>query len=95
MAKLTSKGQVTIPKRMRDYLGLKPGSTVQFEVNSDGQVLLKAAETEKTAESQQERLEKAVAALRGTGKFKMTTDELMRLTRGWGEPDYGIPDEVK
>ena len=33
MAKLTSKGQVTIPKRVRDYLGLKPGSTVEFAVN--------------------------------------------------------------
>jgi len=24
------------------------------------------------------------------GKFDMTTDELMRLTRGWGEPDYDV-----
>ena len=35
MARLTSKGQVTIPKRVRDYLGLKPGSTVEFAVTAD------------------------------------------------------------
>jgi AbrB family looped-hinge helix DNA binding protein len=91
MAKLTSKGQVTIPKRVRDYLGLKPGSTVQFEVKGDGQVLLKGAEAQRAAETQKERLKKALAALPGTDKFSMTTDELMRLTRGWGEPDYDNP----
>ena len=93
MARLTSKGQVTIPKRVRDYLGLKPGSTVEFAVTGEGQVLLKAAEAKKTAETQKERLEKALAALPGIDKFPMTTDELMRLTRGWGEPDYDVPGE--
>jgi antitoxin PrlF len=30
MSRMTSKGQVTIPKRIRDHLGLKPGSEVEF-----------------------------------------------------------------
>ena len=30
MTKMTTKGQVTIPKRLRDYLGLKPGSQVEI-----------------------------------------------------------------
>lgn len=31
-ATITSKGQVTIPKKIRDKLGLKPGDKVDFEV---------------------------------------------------------------
>jgi antitoxin PrlF len=78
MAKLTSKGQVTIPKRLRKYLGLKPGSTVEFEVRAGGEVLLKTYEP---------RPPSPVDALIGTAMLGMTTDELMRLTRGWGEDD--------
>ena len=78
MAKLTSKGQVTIPKRVRDYLGLKPGSTVQFEVKGDGQVLLRTDEPRPPGPADR---------IRGTVRPGLTTDELMRLTRGWGEDD--------
>jgi len=78
MAKLTSKGQVTIPKRVRDYLGLKPGSTVQFEVKGDGQVLLRTDEQRPPGPADR---------IRGTARPGLTTDELMRLTRGWGEDD--------
>ena len=35
---LTTKGQVTIPKRLRDYLGLSPGDKVGFEYTEDGAV---------------------------------------------------------
>lgn len=33
---LTSKGQVTIPKEIRDQLGLKPGDKVEFTLHNDG-----------------------------------------------------------
>ena len=36
MATVTSKGQVTIPKPVRDRLGINPGSKVEFEVAEDG-----------------------------------------------------------
>jgi antitoxin PrlF len=78
MARLTSKGQVTIPKRVRDYLGLKPGSTVEFAVTGEGQVLLKTIEPRPPGPGE---------LLRGTARPGITTDELMRLTRGWGEDD--------
>jgi AbrB family looped-hinge helix DNA binding protein len=41
MTKITTKGQVTIPKRLRDHLGLKPGSSVEFELAADGRVFFK------------------------------------------------------
>src|SRR5271170_5257968 len=44
MTRMTAKGQVTIPKRLRDYLGLKPGSKIEFIVRSDGQVALETNE---------------------------------------------------
>lgn len=39
-SKLTSKGQVTIPKPMRDLLGIKPGDSVRFFKNLDGHVVI-------------------------------------------------------
>ena len=73
MTKMTSKGQVTIPKRLRDYLGLKPGAVIDFELSQDGQVFLK---------THREAPESRFARLRGSAKPGMTTDELMALTRG-------------
>ena len=46
---VTTKGQVTIPKQVRDLLGIKPGSSVAFEVAEDGRVLLRYSGTESLA----------------------------------------------
>ena len=40
---LTVKGQVTIPKRVRDALGLKPGDLVDFVMDDDGRVVVRNA----------------------------------------------------
>ena len=37
---VTSKGQVTIPKAVRDRLGIEPGNVVDFELGLDGRVVL-------------------------------------------------------
>jgi AbrB family looped-hinge helix DNA binding protein len=37
---MTSKGQTTIPKRVRDRLGLKPGDRLEFVVQKDGTALM-------------------------------------------------------
>jgi antitoxin PrlF len=43
VATLTSKGQTTIPKEIRDLLGLAPGDKLDFIVESDGRVVLRPA----------------------------------------------------
>ena len=37
---LTTKGQATIPKPVREHLGLKPGDRVKFFFHPDGSVVL-------------------------------------------------------
>jgi AbrB family looped-hinge helix DNA binding protein len=73
MTKMTTKGQVTIPKRLRDHLGLEPGSSIDFELAADGRVFFKAV---------REAPGSRFARLRGSARPGMTTDELMELTRG-------------
>jgi AbrB family looped-hinge helix DNA binding protein len=75
--RVTSKGQVTIPKKVREFLGIKPGTAVEFEPIADGRVVIVAA-GRKTRKSRPSRF----AALRGTATVKMTTREIMALTRG-------------
>lgn len=43
IAKVTSKGQVTIPKAIRNVLGLRTGDKVLFNENADGTVTMRNA----------------------------------------------------
>jgi AbrB family looped-hinge helix DNA binding protein len=72
---VTSKGQVTIPKPVRDMLGIGPGTAVEFELAPDGQVILRRADAGGRPVSRFERA-------RGMARGGMTTDEIMALTRG-------------
>ena len=70
------KGQVTIPKELRDALGLGAGSEVVFELQHDGEALVvRKVSTGPTRGHQLAR------RLRGQGDVEMTTDEIMSLTR--------------
>ena len=73
---LTSKGQVTVPKKIRDYLGLKPGAPVTFERLASGAIALRAA-----SPGGKPRPSK-FAKLRGRATVSMKTDEILALTRG-------------
>jgi len=45
-AQMTSKGQITVPKEIRDYLLVKAGDRIEFVVNSDGTVVIRACKFE-------------------------------------------------
>ncbi len=77
MSKITSKGQVTIPKEIRDRLGLLPGTEVEFiERNGRAQV--------SKLPGGRHRGDEIVDRMRSAsgGDIAMTTDEIMALTRG-------------
>ncbi len=40
---ITSKGQTTVPKEIRDFLQLNPGDQIDFIIESDGRVLIQPA----------------------------------------------------
>jgi antitoxin PrlF len=71
---VTSKGQVTIPKRVRDLLGIEPGSMIDFERAPDGRVVL--IKVEKKARPNR------FARLRGHAGKGLSTGEIMAMTRG-------------
>jgi antitoxin PrlF len=73
--KVTDKGQITIPKDLRDALGIGAGTEVEFERSGDAVIVRKAAGRRTRGQAITERL-------RGRGDVPMTTDEIMALTRG-------------
>jgi len=75
---VTSKGQVTIPKAVRDLMGIKPGSAVSFELDGEGRVILTRAGRPGQRKRRPSRFERALGSA-GPG---MSTDELMALLRG-------------
>ena len=71
--RVTTKGQVTIPQHIREKLGITPATEIDF-VDEDGRVFLVKQKGGKTAG-------RKFAKLRGAATVKMTTDEIMALTR--------------
>jgi len=74
--RLTSKGQVTIPKQIRDALNLTPGCPVNFAVNRNGDVVIHKMSARLSRKH--DRFE----AVRGKADVKWRTEELMTLLRG-------------
>ena len=77
--RVTEKGQVTIPKEIRDRLGIGPGSEVDF-VEDGNSVKIVAAST---GQFDQEAFRRTLENLAGTADLGgMTTDEYMLWLRG-------------
>lgn len=73
--RVTSKGQVTIPRSVRQRLGIFPQSEVEFVMEGNTVIL-------RTVAGETSRGKRLVESLRGRATIKMTTDEIMALTRG-------------
>ena len=75
---LTSKGQVTIPKRIRDAMNLVPGAAVEFSVNAAGVVVIHPA---KAGKGKPAPARDRFDAVRGRADVRWRTDALMKLLR--------------
>lgn len=73
--RITTKGQVTIPQHIRKALGLMANTEVDFILEGSTVRLVKA-------KGSMSRGKAAVTNLKATADVKMTTDQIMALTRG-------------
>ena len=71
--RVTTKGQVTIPQHIREKLGIVPATEVEFVEEKDRVYIVK----KKNSGNRNNKFRK----LRGVATIKMTTDEIMALTR--------------
>ena len=73
--RITAKGQVTIPKKWREKFGLWPGTEVEFVPEEEGLKIVKKRGFSGRGEF-------LIKHLRGRGTVRLSTDEIMALTRG-------------
>ncbi len=74
MTRISEKGQVTIPKRLRDQLGIRAGDDLDFAVEEGRLVAVRVVERD------------AIDRLYGSLKLPAPTDELIEQMRGPREP---------
>ncbi len=74
--RITSKGQVTIPQEIREKAGMLPHTEVDFILDGNTVRLVRSVGA---GDGRGERL---IQHLRGRATIKMTTEEIMALTRG-------------
>lgn len=79
---VTAKGQVTIPQEIRNRLGLLPHTQVEFELAGDHARIRKT----KRQPGPDARGRHVLEALRGSADSRMTTDEILALTRAKVRP---------
>jgi AbrB family looped-hinge helix DNA binding protein len=78
---VTSKGQVTIPKHIRERRGIAAGTRLEVSEEGDDIVLRKTAGARRR-KSRDAEFEAYLEKVRGSMKLGMTTDEYMELLRG-------------
>jgi len=72
--KITSKGQITIPQAYRHRFGLLPQTEVEFVADQAGVRIIKSR-------GPSSRGRKLIERMRGRGAGKLTTEQIMKLTR--------------
>jgi antitoxin PrlF len=84
---MTSKGQVLIPKTIRERVGLRPGDKVRVGINDRGEAVVVPKGEAESFEERRARILEAIESVRGSMNLGMTTDEYMRMIRGPYEDD--------
>jgi AbrB family looped-hinge helix DNA binding protein len=69
---VSEKGQITIPKAIRDRLGIRPGQVLEFDTDSQGRLIGTKARVSRDA----------LDELYGSLKLDRSTDEIMHELRG-------------
>lgn len=81
---MTSKGQVLIPKVLRERAGLVPGGEVTVGLDEKGDVVVRARTPNESREERRARIRAAIDRIAGTHDFGFaTTDEYMNFIRPW------------
>jgi len=84
--RLTSKSQMTVPKEVRDDMGIGPGSNVELRKNENGEYVLVSRDARRgvsLGEQLVKHMRRTARRLREEGKLiDLTTDEIMEMTRG-------------
>jgi AbrB family looped-hinge helix DNA binding protein len=83
LVNMTSKGQVLIPKAVRDRIGLMPNGQVRVGINDRGETVVLPTET---VEEKEARIRAALKELTGKYPVGMGTDAYMRWLRGDWQP---------
>jgi antitoxin PrlF len=85
--RMTSKGQVLIPKALRDAIGLAPNAPYKVVVNDQKQAVVSPIGFgPEDAEERVRRMRAGLKAITGISKVGMSTDDYMKLIRGDYEP---------
>jgi antitoxin PrlF len=81
---VTVKGQVTLPKAVRDAAGIKPGDRVSVRTRPEGGVIVERETAPAKADAYRERLEEIARRrpMRDGPLGAMGSDEIMQLLRG-------------
>ena len=70
--RVTTKGQVTIPRNVREMLGIAPETDIEFQEENGRFYIVKRSKIKSTTKFNK---------LRGIATVKLSTDEIMSLTR--------------
>ena len=77
--RITSKGQVTIPQRLRERYGIIPETEVEF-VEVGGEIVVRRAGAQSADRAQQ-----IVDRMLGAGHSPLTTEEIIAIARGYDD----------
>jgi antitoxin PrlF len=82
--RVTVKGQVTLPKAVRDAAGIKPGDSVTLRNVAGGGVLIERQADQISIEDYRHRLQEVARRQPYRAELfgETTSDEIMRLLRG-------------